>query len=152
MATTTKKQGEPDEQEFELITSSRMLAGPPALRKEEVRVADWPTASGKGARFLLWEMTATDWSEFLESGRVYSKDGTFLRYDNKEEDMRFLAFTVRDQHGNRIFPTVAAAIGVFGNVGKAVINLLMTAANSVNRSRSGEGNSATTPNGSSPLT
>lgn len=147
-----KKQEETGEQEFELITSSRMLAGPPSLRKEEVKIADWPTTSGKGARFLVWELSAADWADFMESGRVYSKDGSLLRYDTKEEDMRFLAYTIRDQHGNRIWPTVAAAVGMFGNVGKATVNLLLNAANKVNSAKAGsaEGNSEGTTSDSSP--
>lgn len=141
-----------DEVEFELITSARQLAAPPALRKEEVKVADWPTTSGKGARFLIWELTAADWSDFMESGRVYSKDGNFLRYDSKEEDMRFLSYTIRDQHGNRIWPTVSAASGILGNVGKAVVNVLLQASNRVNSARSAEGNSVGTQSDSSPST
>lgn len=141
-----------DEVEFELITSARQLAAPPALRKEEVKVADWPTTSGKGARFLIWELTAADWSDFMESGRVYSKDGNFLRYDSKEEDMRFLAYTIRDQHGNRIWPTIPAASGILGNVGKAVVNVLLQASNRVNSARSAEGNSVGTQSDSSQST
>lgn len=150
--TVEKKQEEDGEQEFELITSSRMLAVPPSLRKEEVKIPDWPTTSGKGARFLVWEQTAADWADFMEAGRVYSKDGSLLRYDTKEEDMRFLAYTIRDQHGNRIWPTVTAAVGVFGNVGKATVNLLLSAANRVNSAKSGsaEGNSEGTTSDSSP--
>jgi hypothetical protein len=134
------------EQEFELVTSARQLGTAPALRKEEVKVPEWPTVSGKGARFLLWEMTASDWADFMESGRVYSKDGTLLRYDTREEDMRFLAWTIRDQHGNRIWPKVSDAAGQLGLVGKATINILLTAANRVNSAKTGsaEGNSSGT--------
>jgi hypothetical protein len=144
MAVKAAEKKDDTEVEYELITSARQLASPPALRKEEVKVPDWPTTSGKGARFLVWEMTAADWAEFMEAGRVYSKEGNFLRYDTKDEDMRFLAYSIRDQHGNRIWPTVPAASGVLGSVGKAVVNLLLTAANKVNRARSAEGNSEET--------
>lgn len=149
--TVEKKQEEETEQEYELVTSSRMLGTPPALRKEEVKLPEWPTVSGKGARFLLWEMTASDWADFMESGRQYSKDGTLLRYDTREEDIRFLAWTIRDQHGNRIWPKVSDAAAQLGQVGKATVNILLNAANKVNSAnpRSAEGNSETTLSDSS---
>lgn len=144
--TAEKQEVEKVEQEFELVTSARQLGAPPVLRKETVDIPDWPTASGKGARFMLWELTASDWADFMESGRVYSKDNTLLRYDTREEDMRFLAWTIRDQHGNRIWPKVSDAAGALGLVGKATINVLLTAANKVNSAKTGsaEGNSSGT--------
>lgn len=139
-----------DEPEFELITSSRQLAAPPELRKEKVILADWLTNSGKPAAFLEWELTAADWAEFMESGRVYTKDGAFRRYDNKDEDVRFLAFTTRDQHNNRIWPTVDAAKAQLGHLGRADLLLLMAAANRMNRAKdaSAEGNSEETESAS----
>lgn len=132
-----------DELEFELITSSRMLALAPALRKEPVDIKDWPTTSGKGSRFLLWELTASDYADFLESGRVY-RDGVLKRYDTKDEDFRFLAYTIRDPGNNRIWPTLESAKLQLGAIGKSSINLLMAAANRVNSARDAEGNSETT--------
>lgn len=140
-----------DELEFELVTSIRQLAAAPSLRKEPVTLADWKTVSGKAARFLVWELTAADYAEFLESGRIY-KDGVLKRYETKTEDVRFLAFTIRDQHGNRLWNTTEAANAQLGNLGKATLNLLLNAANAVNTASpaSAEGNSEETPSGSSP--
>jgi len=139
-----------DDVDYELVTNARQLAPPPALRKEPVIVADWKTVSGKAARFLVWELTAADYAEFLESGRVY-KDGVLKRYDVKDEDIRLLAFTVRDQHGNRLWNTVEAAKSQLGALGKASLNLLLNAANEVNSAKPGsaEGNSDETPSDSS---
>jgi hypothetical protein len=125
------------------------LASPPPLKKEPVTLAEWKTTSGKAARFLVWELTAADYAEFLESGRVY-KDGVLKRYETKTEDVRFLAFTVRDQHGNRLWNTMDAAVGQLGSLGKATLNLLLNAANAVNSApaASAEGNSGETANGS----
>lgn len=135
---------EDTEPEFELITSARMLAPAPPLRKEGVTVKDWPTVSGKPARFLLWELTAAEYAEFLESGRVY-RDGVLRRYDTKDEDFRFLSWTVRDANDNRIWPSLDAAKLQLGAIGKSSINLLMAAANRVNSAPDAEGNSEKTP-------
>lgn len=134
---------EGDELDFELVTSSRMLAPAPALRKEAVTIKDWPTISGKAARFLLWELTAADYADFLESGRVY-KDGVLRRYDTKDEDFRFLSWTTRDANNNRIWPSLEAAKLQLGAIGKSSMNLLMSAANRINSAPDSEGKSGTT--------
>lgn len=133
------------EDEFELITNFKQLAAPPELRKEAVTVSEWKTKSGKAARFLLWELTASDYADFLESGWSYNKDGSRKRYDNKTEDFRFLGYVIRDASGNRIFNTADAASTQLGNLGKATLNLLMGTANKVNMARDTEGNSEETP-------
>jgi hypothetical protein len=142
-----------DDLDFELVTSAKQLAAAPPLRHEKVTVADWKTTSGKAARFLVWELTAAVYAEFLESGRIY-KDGALKRYDVKDEDVRLLAFTVCDQHGNRLWSTVEAAKTQLGGLGKASLNLLLNAANEVNSAKptDTEGNSGGTPSDSSPTT
>lgn len=149
-----KKVVEDDDGDFELVTSARQLAPPPDLRKEKITVTDWLTTSGKPARFLVWELTGSDWADFMDSGRVYTKDGAFKRYDNKDEDIRFLAYTLRDQHGNRLWPTVDAAKGQLGHIGRASVLMLLNASNRVNSAKaaSAEGNSETTESDSSPST
>lgn len=139
---------------FELVTSARQLAPAPELRKEIVTVTEWLTTSGKPARFMVWELTGSEWAEFMESGRVYTKEGAFKRYDNKDEDMRFLAHTIRDQHRNRIWPTVDAASGQLGHLGRTSLLQFLNAANLVNspKAASAEGNSEETPTDSSPST
>lgn len=136
-----------DELEFELVTNLKQLSTPPPLRKEAVTVSEWKTRSGKSARFLLWELTAADYAEFLESGWTLNKDGSRKRYDNKTEDVRFLGYTIRDASGNRIFNTADAANSQLGSLGKATLNLLMNAANRVNMAKESdtEGNSDETP-------
>lgn len=133
------------EEEFELISSFKQLAAPPPLRKEAETVAEWKTKSGKSARFLLWELTASDYADFLESGWSLNKDGTRKRYDNKTEDFRFLGWVIRDANNNRIFTTSEAAISQLGTLGKATINQLMVTANKVNMARDTEENLGETP-------
>lgn len=136
-----------DELEFELITSARQLAPAPDLRKEVVTVSEWLTTSGKPARFMVWELTGAEWAEFMESGREYTKEGVFKRYDSKDEDMRFLAHTIRDQHRNRIWQSVDAANGQLGHLGRTSLLQLLSAANLANspKAASAEGNSEETP-------
>lgn len=143
-----------DDLDFELVTSARQLAPPPPLRREPVTLEDWKTVSGKSARFLVWELTAGDWATFMESGRTYNKDGAFKSYDTQGEDIRFVAFTARDQHGNRLWNRVEDAKAQLEPLGKATLNLLLEAANKVNSAKpaSAEGNSDETTSGSQPST
>lgn len=149
MATSEKADVDDDDLDFELVTSARQLAPPPPLRREKVVLTEWKTTSGKAAGFLAWELTGADWAEFMESGRIY-RNGTFQRYDNKDEDIRFLAYTLRDGQGNRLWHTVDAAKGQLGHLGKASLNLLLNAANKVNAPKEAaeEGNSEKTPSDS----
>jgi hypothetical protein len=138
---------EPDdgEIEFELVTSVRQLAAPPPLRHEAVTLDEWKTANGRAARFMLWELTALDYADFYEEGRIY-RDGVITGYDAKAEDIRFLAYTIRDQHNNRLWTKVADARAQLGNLGKASLNVLLNAANRCNapKESSAEGNSSET--------
>lgn len=136
-----------EELDFELVTSSRQLAPAPDLRKEIVTVTEWLTTSGKPARFMVWELTGSEWADFMESGRVYTKDGAYKRYDTKDEDMRFLAHTIRDQHRNPIWPTMDAAKSQLGHLGRTSLLQLLNAANAANspKAASAEGNSEETP-------
>lgn len=128
-------------EEFELVTNVRQLAAAPPLRKEMVDIVEWKTQSGKTARFLVSELTAGDWAEFLESGRIHKKDGS-QRYDSKDEDFRLLAYTIRDPHGNRIWHKVEDARAQLSPLGRAILQLLLNAANRVNSAKdeSAEGN------------
>lgn len=140
---------EEEELEFELITSARQLAAPPKLRHVIVSVPEWLTTSGKAAKFMVWENSASDYAEFLESGWTY-KDGLRTRYDSKDEDVRFLAHTLRDQHGNRLWNKVADAKAVLGQLGKGTLNTLLTEATRLNsaKEQGKEGNSVETESAS----
>lgn len=134
----TSDEGELD---FELVVSARQLAAPPPLRKEMVTLDEWKTSSGKAARFMVWELTALDYGEFYDEGRIYD-DKQIVGYDAKSEDIRFLAYCLRDQHNNRIWPNVADARAALGGLGKASLNVLLNAANRCNapKDESAEGN------------
>jgi hypothetical protein len=142
-----------DELEFELITNPNQLGSAPPMRNMPVQLPDWKTQSGKAARFLVWELSAADYIEYIESGRIY-KDGAVKRYDLRDEDIRLVAHTVRDQHGNRIWKSTEAAKAQLGPLGKSSIDLLLKAANDINsvRNEDTEGNSDGTPKDSSPTT
>lgn len=116
--------------EFEFISSARQLGPPPKLRTKLVDVPDWVTPKGKGARFLVSEVTQGDYVDYVESGRTY--EGNVARYSAADDDVRLLAFTVRDKNGNRIWPTIEAAKAQLNPVGKSCLNLLLNAANEIN--------------------
>lgn len=133
------------ELDFELITNFKQLAPPPPLRKEKVVLADVKTVRGKPAGFFCWELSALDYSEFQETTRVYV-NGSLDSISLKNEDMKYLAYTVRDANNNRIWNTVEEAIAQLGQFGRSVTNQLVAASNRVNSSNytSAEGNSEKT--------
>ena len=137
------------ELDFELVTSPRQLAAAPPLRKEAVTVPEWMTTSGKIARLMVWELTALDHADFIEEGRTY-KDGAVVAYDTRREDLRFLAWCVRDQNNNRLWPRSEEAFPTLGPLGRTTLNVLMAAANRVNSAKvaSSGGNSSAAPSGS----
>jgi hypothetical protein len=122
------------EPDYELVTSARQLSTAPPLRKEAVTVPEWMTTSGKVARLMVWELTALDYGDFIEEGRTY-KDGAVIAYDSRTEDVRFLAWCVRDQHNNRLWPKTAEAVPVLGQLGRTTLNVLMAAANRCNQAK-----------------
>lgn len=128
-------ENEPDEVEFELITNVRQLAPPPPLRKESVDVEEWPTTSGKAARFLVWELTAADWAACVESGWTYGKDGSRQKYDQETADIRYLSWVIRDQNGHRLWSKAEDAKPVLGQLGRSTIEYLVAAGNRMNSAR-----------------
>lgn len=136
------------EDDFELVTNARMLAPAPALRREPVTLNDWKTQSGKKARFLVWELTASDFNKCIEEGWSY-KNGVRVKYDEENNDVRFLAHVIRDPHGNRLWNTIEGADGAkaqLGLLGRGTIRQLVEAGNKMNAPKEAakEGNSETT--------
>ena len=136
-----------DDEDFPLIQSAHQLGKPPELRKEEVKFPDWERADGgRGVKFLEWELTGGEWAEMVDSGWTY-KDGRRDEYNSKDEDVRFLAHTTRDQRRTRIWLTVEDAKAALRDLGKADMKRLADAANKANSVKPGsaEKNSETTP-------
>jgi hypothetical protein len=144
-----------EELEFELITSARQLGAPPALRTKEVIVREWKTAtSKKAAKFIVSEVTASDYDALVRAAWTYNSDGSRKRYLADDADIRLVAWTVVDQHGNRLWSTVEAAKSQLRPLGKGTLDILLNAANEVNsvKAEDVEGNSDGTPSDSSPTT
>ena len=140
--------------EFELITSARQVGAPPALRTKEVILKEWPTTSGKAAKFIMSEVTASDYDALIRAAWLYNPDGSRKRYVAEDQDIRLIAWTAVDQHGNRLWPTIEAARAQLRPLGKATLDVLLNAANEVNsvRVEDVEGNSSGTTKDSSPTT
>ena len=145
-----------DDVDFEIVTTASQLGPPPALRRERVVLVDWKTVSGRAAAFYVYEMSALQYGEYQECLRIY-KDGELSSIDLRNDELKFLAFTIRDPNGNRLWPTTSAAVAQLGSYGKADINLLLAASNRMNANtrkavERAEGNSEGARNGSSPST
>jgi len=89
-----------------------------------------------------------EYGEFQDSSRVY-KDGEHVGNSAKNEDLRFLAFTLRDGNGNRLWSNLEDAKSQLGKYGKSVTSKLMVASNKANfgdrDEPSAEKNSEATP-------
>jgi hypothetical protein len=140
-----------DDVDFEILTNANQLAPPPPLRVEEVVLPGVKLKNGKAAKVFCHELTALEYDEFQDTGRVYDKTGALVSANIRNEDLRFLAFTVRDHHGNRIWHTVEACKAQLGQYGKSVTSRLMVAANKANfGDADAEGNSDGSSGGSEP--
>lgn len=139
-----------DDIDFELVTNANQLAPPPPLARERVILPGWKTTSGKAVGFFVYELTALEFGEFQDSTRVYD-GGAFTGITLKNEDLKLLAFTVRDANGNRLWNTTESAVAQLGRFGQASINLLVAASSRMNQKAdraSAEGNSEPTPSDS----
>lgn len=126
--------------DFELVTSARQVKKPPKLRKERVPLPELQQA------FLVWEQSQGDYSDFQDTTRIY--ENGFLKGVNlKDEDLKYLAYCLRDPDNNRLWPNVDEAVAQLRPYGKSIINKLLAAANKVNaaNSASAEKNSEVTP-------
>lgn len=143
-----------DDIDFELILNPNQLAAPPAMQTETVILKDWKTQSGKAAGFKVWELTASDYDTLIRSGWTFNPDGTRKQYSQDDQEIRLLAFCVRDPSGHRLWKTVEDAAKQLRPLGKATFDQLVLAANRVNsvKIEDSEGNSDGTPNDSSPTT
>jgi hypothetical protein len=139
-----------DDVDFEIVTSARQLGPPPALRRELVVLPEIRTTSGKATALYEYELSAKDFSAYQETSRVYVA-GEFRSVTFKDEEIRFLAFTTRDENGNRLWHSTDAAIAQLGMYGRTSLQKLVAAANRVNSASvsSAEGNSGETPSDSS---
>lgn len=135
MADDDKKMESP-ERKFRLITNARQLAAPPKLRHAFVDLEEWSTEAGEGVRFQVWELSAVDYAELIDSGWTY-KSGARTSYDDKYSDIRFLAFVLRDPDGNRLWNDIADAKAFLGKAGRGDITLLIQAANRLNSPKEG---------------
>lgn len=138
-----------DDIDFELVTNANQLAPPPPLARERVILPGWKTTSGKAVGFWVSELTALEFGEFQDSTRIYD-GGRFTGITLKNEDLKLLAFTVRDGNGNRLWHTTESAVAQLGRFGQASIDLLVAASSRMNQRKnedqaSAEGNSAPTP-------
>lgn len=136
-----------DDLDFELVTNANQLAPPPPLNRERVILPDWRTSTGKVAAVWVYELTALEFGQYQNSLRVYT-DGRFVGINLEHDDLKLLAYTVRDGNGNRLWNTAQAVIDKLGQYGQASIDLLTAASNRVQKKQdpaSAEGNSAETP-------
>lgn len=124
-----------------LISSPKQLRRKPKLRDEYVDFSDWETIDDGCARFRVCELSAGEHAECVDAGYTY-KDGARVSFNDKDSDFRWLSFVLRDEHDNRIWPSVADAKAFFQDAPRGDILALVQAGNRVNAAK--RGNSETT--------
>lgn len=135
-----------------VITNPSQLAPPPPARRVKVDVPELRAVDGSPARLFAQALTAYEFGEYEASLR--DDDGYQTNKTNSHHQMKFLAWTIRDTAGNRLWQTEKAAIDQLGAYGNAVVSKLFVKAVEVNAAASegatdrAEGNSDATPNGS----
>jgi len=128
------------ELDFEIVTNFKQLAPARKLRRKEVILREVKTSSGKASKWFCYELTALAFAEWREAP------------EQDNADLRFLAATLGDQNGNRLFPTFEAIKAALGQFGRSSLNPLVAASNEMNFTdpSDAEKNSETTPSDSSP--
>lgn len=131
------------EDDFEFLTNINQLLAP------EPR---WDVVVIPEIKFKcrVYELTAFEGHELAEANKIY-RNGEVIDTDYSFPNLKFLAFSMRDLNGQRIFPTVDAAIAKLRDFPLAIIEKLVIASNKVSEADpvSAEKNSDETPTDSS---
>ena len=101
-------------------------ASPPKLRREKIVLPEWLNPRGKANAFLLWELSTGEHGEFDASDKVFDEHGQVVRLIPIGWDVRFLAYTVRDGSGNRIWPTIEQAQPKLKPAAKSITNKMVS--------------------------
>lgn len=113
-----------DEDDFEFLTNINQLPMAPEPRFDVVVVPEIRL------KVRVYELTAFDGHELAEASKIY-RNGEVVDTDYSYPNLKFLAFSMRDLNGNRIFPTVDVAIVKLRDFPLAVIEKLVIASNKV---------------------
>lgn len=130
-----------------VLTSASQLPKAPKLRRKLVSLPELPDDKGEPTDVWVSELTAALYEAWRESGRVYV-NGELSSVTLKDNDARFLAFTVRDPQNNRIWATPEDAVAQLNEYGRGIIAKLVMESNKVNEvnAKDAEKNSDETQN------
>lgn len=120
------------EVECEFVSSASELGDPPELNGEPLALPEWPKRNGKGAKFLMCELTTGEHDRFDLSDKVFDKFGNIIRIERGLKQYEFLALCTRDGDRQRIWQSAEACKATLEAVGKGITNKMLVAANKVN--------------------
>lgn len=120
------------EVDYEIVSNAGQTGAPPKLRNELIVFPEWLNPRKKANAFLLWELSTDEHSEFERSDKVYDEFGQVVKIKDISYAVRWLAYTVRDGDGNRVYPTLDAAQAALGGVPKSITNRMIALANEQN--------------------
>lgn len=104
-----------------LLSSAADFPPPPPLNRKQVFLPE--LQQGDDIPYVFeYELTALEYARFVDG----------VRDDRHANDLQYLTFTTRDQHGNRLWPDVARGVKQLGQYGQSVIARLLLGANEVN--------------------
>lgn len=140
----TKREAVAAEDDFEFLTNINQLPMAPEPKFDVVVIPELRL------KCRVYELSAFDGHELAEANKIY-RNGEVVDTDYSFPNLKFLAFTMRDLNGQRIFPTVDAAIAKLRDFPLSVIEKLVIASNKVGDADpvSAEKNSEETPTDSS---
>jgi hypothetical protein len=135
-----------EDEDYDFVTTAREFGTPPELPWENVKLPEIKK------KVRISALSAADFSDLQDANRVYNRAGEHVGWDYSNEDIKLLAFALRDGSGNRLFQTVESAVATLEHWPLSSIKRMVTAANKVTNSDpvSAEKNSEETPSDDSP--
>lgn len=115
----------------ELVINPKMLRKATRRKPEEVILDEEYTESGAHPKFLVWALTGADYNLYQDSLRVY-ENGYQVGVDVVHDDLKFLAFCIRDAYNNRLWEDLDEAIAFLGEYEKSSQLKLLAAAQRMN--------------------
>lgn len=128
------------EVEYEIASSPSDLGPAPELGKKLIVLPEWRKPNGKANAFVAHELSTGEHDEFDRSDKVYDKFGQVTRLKVGSKQYEWLARTMRDGDGQRIWHSAESCEETLKPVGKLITNKMVAAANQINY-----GDDASTP-------
>lgn len=119
--------------EFDFITNASQIQSVTTedLPFKVVPLKGLKSRKGRTPKVRVYAITAGDYSDYLESTRVY-RDGAIVGSDFKDDDLKLLWWCLRDVNHNQIWGSVGEAVAQLRTWPRPVTVALRDAVNEIN--------------------